>query len=197
MIRRIKQLLRRFRRDEGGTITIEAVIMFPTLFVSCLATYVFFDAFRAQSVNLKAAYTISDALSREDRYITGTYLTNLWRMHGFLTHSNRDTKLRVSVIAWDQDEDTYYVCWSQNRGEAGNLVNSELKAWAEAERIPVLPPNEGVLLVQTWVTHEPIFSIGRNFSLEFEDFVVTSPRFAPQVMWSTNGTENGAVGCFS
>ena len=34
MLKRIKSIVRRFRREEEGTVVVEAIIMFPTLFAT-------------------------------------------------------------------------------------------------------------------------------------------------------------------
>ena len=72
MLTYFKTKIRQFRRDEEGSVIAEAVIMLPTLFAAVLATFVFFDAYRNQAINLKANYTISDAFSRESDMINNT-----------------------------------------------------------------------------------------------------------------------------
>lgn len=195
MLGPMRKLIKRFRKDEGGSIVVESVIMFPTLFAACLATYVFFDAFRNQSINLKAAFTISDALSRENGYVTNTYMISLWQIHRFLTNSNHDTRLRVSMIEYDDEDDRYLVCWSENKGLMGDLTQDGLDALVANNQIPVLPPNQGLFVVQTEVAWEPIFSIGRDWAMVFEDLVVTAPRFSPATKYSHNGLSGGEEGC--
>lgn len=198
MLKKIQNRLRRFRRDEEGTIIAETVIMFPTLFAAVLATFVFFDAFRNQSINVKAAYTISDYLSREEDFVTNQYMTNMWKLHRFLTNSAYFTKLRVSVIQYvvEEDEDwedgRYRVSWSREKGGAGELTNGGLNQLVNANKIPVMPANETVILVQTWVDYEPDFSIGLG-GFTFENLIVTRPRFGPMLCYSHNGTNGGRV----
>jgi hypothetical protein len=200
MLRRIHSQYRKFRRDEGGTAVVETFLMFPTLFVACLATYVFFEAFRSQSNNLKAAYTISDALSRRggdtEGYVTGDYLNSMWRLHRFITTSNHDTSLRVSVISFDEDDNDYFVCWSEAKGELTPMSDGTLDTYVSGNKIPVLPDGQALIVVETQVAHEPIFTIGRDWTIVFEDMIVTAPRFTPQLKWSTTGNPAGEVGCF-
>jgi len=149
MVRRLLSRFRRFRRDEEGTVIAEVVIMFPTLFAAVIAMFVFFDAFRNQAINLKAAYTISDALSRETDMITNTYMVNLWRMHRFLTNSRTLTKMRVSVIQFDGDDGEYSVVWSENKGGAGAMNDAELQNMVNDDQIPVMPDGEVLIMVQS------------------------------------------------
>jgi hypothetical protein len=197
MISRIASRLRRHRRNEAGSVVVEAVFVLPLLFFAVLGTWVFFQAFRAQSINVKAAYTVSDALSRRGgNYVTETYLDSMWKLHRFVTDSNHDTDLRISVIGWDPDDEEYYVCWSQARGGQNALTDAGLDSYVAAERIPVLPAGEALIMVETRVAHEPIFSAGGDLAMWFEDMVVSSPRFSAQLKWSSNGSDNGAVSCF-
>lgn len=189
MWKRLKSITRRFRREEDGTVVVEAIIMFPTLFAAVLATFVFFDAYRNQSINLKAAYTLSDAISRETEMITNTYMINSWRLHRFLTNSEALTKLRVSVIQYDAADDSHSMIWSQAKGGAGVLDNSRLNTMVNNDEIPVMPDGEILIVVQTWVDYEPNFSIGLD-AFSFENTIFTRPRFAPsgQLCYSHNGT---------
>lgn len=184
---------RRFRRDEKGSIIAESVIMFPTLFCAVLATFVFFDAFRNQAINLKAAYKISDAISRETQTIDNTYLVNTWRLHRFLTSSPTLTKLRVSIIQYTLADDDYSVVWSRNKGGAGDLSDGMLDGMVAAEQIPVMPDGEVLILVQTWVDYEPSFTIGLG-AFTFENTVFTRPRFAPeQICYSHDGSIDNRI----
>ena len=94
----IKEFLQRFRRSEEGSISVEAMLLVPILMWAYLGTFVFFDAFRSQSTNLKAAYTIGDTLSRETRHVTPAYLDSLSAMHRFLIdEDNGLPRLRITV----------------------------------------------------------------------------------------------------
>lgn len=188
MLGKVRSYLRRFRRDDEGSIAVEAILVFPLLFWSVLATFVYFDAFRSQSNNVKAAYTISDALSRETGYITPEYLTSLYRLHEGLTTSNHNTKIRVTIIRYDADQDKYSVVWSQQRGGAGRLNTPMVEAMRD--QLPVMPDNEILILYQNWIVYEPIFSIGLE-AFTFENMVFTRPRFTPeQLCWNSENDGN-------
>lgn len=191
---RLKNLFARFRNDERGSIATEAALMFPLLLWAVLASYVYFEAFRNQSVNTKAAYTISDAMSREDRYITNSYVEAMWRLHAFLTNSNNETKLRITMVEYHAEEDRYRSVWSRDRGGVGTYGDDQwITEAALKSQLPVMPDGETVIVVQTWVTHEPVFSVGLD-AFTFEDTVITRPRFAPNgICYSHNGTDSGRI----
>ena len=58
-----KKRLRAFAEDTQGYITVEAVIVLPALLWLFGVGWVYFDAFRQQSVNQKANYVIGDMIS--------------------------------------------------------------------------------------------------------------------------------------
>ncbi|WP_438987699.1 TadE/TadG family type IV pilus assembly protein [Marivivens donghaensis] len=184
----MSHIFRRFRDDERGSMAIETVLIFPILCWAYLATFVYFDAFRIQSTTNKAAYTISDQVSRETGYITPNYMTSLYNLHEFLTSSNHPTKLRLSVVRYT-DDNGYDVRWSQGRGGAGALTNAGLADILD--KLPVMPNNEVIIVVQNWLSYEPMFSVGLS-AFEFENLIVTRPRFnSAQLCW--NSQENGGV----
>ncbi|SLN40192.1 TadE/TadG family type IV pilus assembly protein [Pseudooctadecabacter jejudonensis] len=190
----IKSHLRDFRKDDRGTITAEAVIMFPSLFACVIAMVVFFDAFRNQSINVKANYTIADAVSREDQYITNTYINNMWRVHRFLTSSPTLTRLRVSVIRYDAADDSHEVVWSRAKGGGSNYTRKPLsQIGLTAAEVPVMPDGEILIVVQTGVDYAPNFSIGLE-SFSFENVTFTRPRWSPRnLCFSSDGSPDNAI----
>ena len=185
----IKEFLQRFRRSEEGSISVEAMLLVPILMWAYLGTFVFFDAFRSQSTNLKAAYTIGDTLSRETRHVTPAYLDSLSAMHRFLIdEDNGLARLRITVYRYQQSDDTYRVQWSRVRGGGLELTDPVLATLRP--QLPVMPNNEIAILVETWVGYSPTYSVGLEDFI-FTDLVVTRPRFAGQLC--TNSTNSDDV----
>ncbi len=188
-MKRLKNIpfLGRFLSNEEGGIAVETVLVFPILCWAYLATFVYFDAFRIQSTTAKAAYTVSDQLSRETNYITPSYLDAVYRLHEFLTTSNQDTDLRVSVVRYT-DDNGYEVRWSKTRGEVNAMDATTLSSIED--QLPVMPNNEVVLVVENWLAYEPAFNVGLG-DFTFENLIVTRPRFnSAQVCWNDSETGN-------
>ena len=53
-----------------------------------------------------------------------------------------------------------------------------------AERLPVMPDGERVILVETSNEWVPAFNVGFETTL-LDNFNFTSPRFAPQLCWES------------
>jgi len=172
---------RGFRDNTRGSLTAEFAIIMPLLFWAYGASYVFFDAYRQQSVNLKAAYTIGDLISRETQPINPDYIDSMYELTKLLIRSESPLAMRVTVLRWDQEDAKYYLDWSQKRGWVSEISDSMVQS--VAEKLPTMPDEERVILVETWNTWKAPFTVGLG-EQSLENFVFTRPRFAPQVLWS-------------
>ncbi len=179
--------LRNFWSDTSGVVSLEFILMMPPLFMTYMAVYVYFDGYRQAAVNLKAAYTISDLISRETNVVTDGYIDSMYSLIQELTRSSNPVRLRVSVVRWDEDDDRYYLDWSEDRGFPNELTNNNIGD-IEAQ-LPNMPDNERVILVETRNTFVPLFNVGLD-DIFLDNFVFTRPRFVSQVVFE--GMNNGA-----
>ncbi len=193
--------LKSFANDTKGNITVEAVIIMPLLFWAVAAMAIFFDVYRTKSKADKAAFTISDMLSRETNSITPDYITNTRTLFDAMTgysstyepvdpgdpfsgYVDDGTGMRISVITWNEDESEYELEWSKERGDdfvaltAGDLP-------ALADRLPNMADQDAVILVETYNTYEPVLDVGLG-STEISTFVFTRPRYAPQLPFDSS-----------
>lgn len=181
-----KARLRAFAEDTSGNVTIEFVLAMPILFWTFMASYVFFDGYRQSANNLKAAYTISDLISRETETINDAYIDSMLELLRLMTRAPSEVDLRISVIRWDATDDRYYLDWSENRGFLTDLTNANIANIED--KLPVMPDNERVILVETNNVFVPLFNVGLD-NINLENFVFTRPRFVSQVVFE--GTQEG------
>ncbi|WP_428925345.1 TadE/TadG family type IV pilus assembly protein [Marinibacterium sp. SX1] len=177
-----KRAARRFGRDTRGSVTIEFVIMMPLIFWAFMALYVYFDGYRQSSINLKAAYTVSDILSRETGTVDDTYIDSMHALFDFLIANGTDTGLRISVLRWSGPDDRYYVDWSTERDWAGGEILSDGNVMDHSAKLPVMSNAERLILVETRNTYLPVFKVGLG-EMKLDNFVFTSPRFVQNVAW--------------
>lgn len=178
-----KTWLRGFRNDQQGTITVEAAVTLPLLFFAIAASYEFFEVHRYNSVRDKATYTIADMISRELQSVTPTYMNNTLKVFDTITNDPGQNAVRVSVVKYDAETDKYAVSWSQVRGTdlLSPLQTSDV-ATAHSE-LPKMADGEEVILVESNSRYQPIFNVGLNDDMVIKTRVMTSPRFAPQILW--------------
>ena len=180
MLTRIKSFIAGFARRDDGTIAVEAMIILPMMFWCFLSVFSIFETFRTYSINQKAAFTIGDMISRETQPLDDQYLNGARGLFEYLSNSGGNSRLRVSALRWDGNDNRFYLVWSQTRGAQPELLDSDVEHWDD--RLPVMPHNEQVMLVETWSTYDPPFATGLE-QREIQNFVFTRPRFAPRVCW--------------
>lgn len=170
----------RFARDETGNMPAEGVIASVFLVWWYVASFQFFDAYREKNINLKAAYTVADLISRQTNAIDANFVDGLNTLFDYLTHSRVPTWVRVTSVVWDESEQRFEVQWSYATGSIERLNTATLQA--NANRIPQMPPGDFVTIVETNMAYEPIFNIGLNAQW-YTTFITTRPRYNACVAW--------------
>ncbi len=178
-----KSFLKHFRDDTKGTVAIEAVIIVPALFWAFLAMAGFFDRYKTRSSTEKAAFTISDMLSRETAAVNEAYINNAMSLFESMSKLDNVDALRISVIAYDSSDDEHSLDWSFGTGLDTGLAEADLVTLKD--KLPVMVDGERLILVQSFGTYDPPVNIGMN-NISMNTFVFTRPRFAPQLAWSAS-----------
>jgi Flp pilus assembly protein TadG len=182
MKRFIPSALRRHARSESGALTVEALIMFPLLVWAYTAMFVFWDAYKAENLTMRAAYTVADMISRETLDITAGYIDGANSIYAFLGGTSTDNDLRVSVVTMGRnanDELELQLMWSYATGEWGAHVNVN----ALEPRVPIIAEGAQLIVVEARTGWEPAFNVGLP-ARDLYDLVVAVPRYDPQVIWN-------------
>lgn len=175
--------LRRFAGDTRGNISIEALIWLPFILFVLAATFSLHDAFRYKALNTKAAYTISDAISRETDPIDPAYLDGMVELLNFLVRPGGGSSLRVTLVRYDGNNNTYHTEWSKTRGSLSSLQTAQLADMHD--QLPRMLHNERVIVVETETYYDPPFALpGLTDAGLFYNYGFTRPRFAPKIVWS-------------
>ncbi len=179
---RLNKVFRDFRDDETGSIAVETILIIPILFWAYLSMFAIFDAYRQHSINQKAAFTISDIISRETTPIDNAYLLGSRQMLAYLTVNHvDDVAIRITSVKYDEVNDVYKRDWSKEKGWMPELTNNAVKELKDD--LPTMPHNERVTVVETFVKYDPPFKTGLQ-ERTIHNFVFTRPRYAPRVLWS-------------
>lgn len=159
--------LKTFVSECRGSMSVEAALALPMMFWCFTAMYSFWDAFKVQNNNLKATYTVADMLSRETGYINQTYVDGLNKVFAYMTNTNYPTKIRVSVVANKLDPSGNEYLELQWSHTANGLVQATDASQLEY-LIPVLAVGDQVIVVETFMAHEPIFNLDLHVSCSEE-----------------------------
>jgi hypothetical protein len=182
----LKSWLHGFRKEEGGSITVEAAIALPVLFWAIAASYEFFEVHRYNSSRDKATYTIADIISRELQSVTPTYMNSAKTVFDTIANDKGQNSVRVTIVKYDLEANEYSVKWSQVRGTADlvPMLSSEVRT-AHAD-LPKMADGEELIIVDSSSRYPPMFNVGLNDNITVSTRVMTSPRFAPQINWKNS-----------
>ena len=178
------RLLKRFAGSERGSMSVEAVLIFPLLLWGLAALFIYWDAFKAQNLNLKATYTIADLISRQSLDIPESYINGMNSVYGFLIREGDGNDIRVSVIRF-----------VENPADPGGDPIMELQ-WSEAtgtvachddetfflDKLPLMQFGEELIVVETRMTWNPPIEFGLGYigldTQDFSNMVFTTTRNA-------------------
>lgn len=173
--------IKRFIREDAGTVMAETVLVLPMLLWSYLALFVYWDSFRSMNNVQKASYTISDTISREMVTLPSSYFDGLKSVMEVLIDKDQDVKMRVTSITYNEDNLQFEVLWSYS--PFGGLPElTTLKLQDVKNRIPKMSDADFATIVETEVGFIPAFNVGLN-NTTLKQFIITRPRFvAPTCM---------------
>ncbi len=170
--------LKFFRDDQKGSVAIEAVILVPIMIWAYLAMFTIFDSYRQYTAQQKAVYTISDLISRQATPMDAAFIDGAHDLFESLSRSPQETGLRVTVAKYDLTLQEYQVIWSRTRGGMIGLQSQDIANWTN--RLPVMPQDDQIIIVETSSAFTPVFNIGLS-NQTINNFVFTRPRYAKQV----------------
>lgn len=178
-LRRVKD----FVCGTEGTVTIESLFALPLLVLWYVASLVFFDGFHFLNIQEKAAYTISDLISREQETaeIDQAYIDGMNDVFDYLVNYEGNTWIRVTSVTYDSTQTTnkYRLEWSgATNGQTAYVTHAELNTTVMQTRLPTtIGADESVILVETSMVYNPPFNVGLA-QQTFGSFIFTPPRFA-------------------
>lgn len=180
-IARLRTRLDQFRNETRGTVTVEMVITLPLLFWMLWATYEFFEIHRYQSARDKATYTVADMLSREQDVVTDTYIDNAKVLFDQIANDDGVNQIRVSVIEFDEKNNSYDAVWSEVRGQGKLAPFAEGAIGDGHSTLPKMRNAEQLILVEARTVYEPMLDLVFDDTIPMESRVFTSLRFSPQL----------------
>ncbi len=180
-LKKTRNRLITFRRNEDGILTVEAIMIFPLLLFAVTSAFVVFEGFRQSASNLKAAYTLGDLVSRETQTITETYVDSLHELMEAMIKNQSELKLRLSLIVYDEEDDRHYVRWSTTRGYDFEWTDDNIGEIRSS--LPPMPNQDTLILVETSNEYVPVRTPGYGIGtgITFDNFVFTRPRFTNEV----------------
>jgi Flp pilus assembly protein TadG len=172
---RLSAHLRRFRQDEGGFISIEAIIVFPLLLWVFMALFVYWDAYRAENTSIKSTYVIADMISRENVPVNMAYINGMHQVFRYMNATDEDTWIRVTSVQYRQSDNTYRVIWSRSTNTTRAPVHTHATLATQRHRLPLLADQDAIIIVESWRRFTPAFQVGLD-RRTFDEFTIIRPR---------------------
>ena len=173
--RALRARLHRFRQDESGFISIEAIIVMPLLLWVFLALFVYWDAFRTENTSIKSTYVIADMISRESMPVNNAYINGMHQVFRYMNDTDEDTWIRVSSVQFRQSDNTYRVVGSRTTNASRAPLHTTATMATQRHRLPILADQDAVIVVETWRRFTPAFKVGLG-RRTFYEFTVVRPR---------------------
>lgn len=177
----LSSLMRRFTRDEKGSLVVDAIIVMPMFVWGYAGMFVYWDAYRAINSVQKASYTISDLISRTQATtgVNDTYIAGMRTTFNTLLDSGNAGQLRVTSYSWSGVRNRYEVIFSRSpNGAMPALTTSDLAGLTN--NLPIMSDGDSAILVETQLLYTPPIAYGLEPNL-LEQFIVTRPRFVPKL----------------
>lgn len=176
---KMRSALTVFRRQENGTLSAEVVLALPVFIWCIFGMYTYWDAFKSLNTTQKASFTVSDLITREMQPVTNQYLNGLHDVLQYMVSDKLPVEMRVTSVTFSGVRDRFEVEWSRSPyNERPALTTNSLQALKD--KIPMLADGDSVILVETWAEFTPFFDLYLTDD-EFEQFIVTKPRFVPRI----------------
>jgi hypothetical protein len=176
---KIRSALTVFRRQENGTLSAEVVLALPVFIWCIFGMYTYWDAFKSLNTTQKASFTISDLITREMQPVTNQYLNGMHDVLQYMVSDKLPVEMRVTSVTFSGVRNRYEVQWSRSPyNERPALTTTSLQTLVD--KIPMLADGDSIILVETWAEFTPFFDLYLTED-EFEQFIVTKPRFVPRI----------------
>ena len=197
----MKRFFKKKMRDERGSVSVEAILMFPLLIWAYMGMYVFFEGLRESNINLKATYTVADVLSRftdEDVAVTEEYMDGLHAVYNWMSRSVNPVFMRISVVIFHQEEGApegvghHTKYWSYPINGVPELLDEEV-ATVISPHVPIMADQASAIVVETWSFYEPVMRIGLKETTPIYNIVVTRPRFTDHLIKEGMGDGTGST----
>ncbi|MFN3822575.1 MAG: TadE/TadG family type IV pilus assembly protein [Pseudorhodobacter sp.] len=170
---------RRFAKDEGGNVILETLIALPMLIWAHAALFAYWDAYRTINTVQKAAYTVSDLISRQQGSVNNAYLNGMRTTMNYLLDDDQAGTMRITSYRWSEINDRYEVIWS-NSNISGKPALTTAAIANLTGALPNMSDGDSAILLETRVPYTPPLRFGLE-PTNIEQFIVTRPRFLPRI----------------
>jgi len=177
----LSSLMRRFRRDEKGSLLVDAIIVMPMFVWGYAGMFVYWDAYRAINTVQKASYSVSDLVSRNQSAsgINDAYITGMRTAFNRMLGGGNAGEIRLTSYTWSGVRNQYEVIFSRSPGNTMPVLTTASLANL-TDYLPIMADGDSAILLETRLLYVPPLAYALEPNM-LEQFVVTRPRFLPKL----------------
>ncbi|RGP36589.1 TadE/TadG family type IV pilus assembly protein [Pseudotabrizicola alkalilacus] len=189
MMRNLLQMtltaLRRFKRDERGLAAAEMLMVMPIYMFCIFGTFTFWDAFDVVNRSQKAAYSVSDLVTRKQDNVTEAYVNGMFSTLQYMMGPSLPTRTRITSVFYSEARDRYEVLWS--RASTPTIPRLTTATLPELQdHLPVMHDGDALIVVEANIDFVPLLRpvdwvMGNVDDGVLRHVIVTRPRFLPKI----------------
>lgn len=185
LTRKLKSSMRRFSRNEDGLASAEMIMVLPFYLFCILGTFTFWDAYDVVNRSQKAAYAVSDLVTRKQDNVTEAYVNGMFNTMQYMMGPSLPTRTRITSVFYSESRNRYEVLWSRSSyPSVPRLTTATLPTLRD--HLPVMQDGDALIVVEANVEFEPILgaeilAMTRVEAGTMRHVVVTRPRFLPKI----------------
>lgn len=186
ILRLIRTALRRFRQNEDGLASAEMIIVLPLYLFCIMGTFTFWDAFDVGNRSQKAAYAVSDLVTRKQDNVTEVYINGMFDTMQYMMGPSLPTRTRITSIFYSEARARYEVLWSRSSLPTVPALTTATLSTIQSH-LPVMADGDSLVVVEARVEFKPIIAaVDRLLNSQIEEgtmhhVIVSRPRFLPKI----------------
>jgi len=185
LLQKTRTALRRFRRDERGLAAAEMLMVMPIYMFCIFGTFTFWDAFDVVNRSQKAAYSVSDLVTRKQDNVTEAYVNGMFSTMQYMMGPSLPTRTRITSVFYSEARDRYEVLWS--RASTPTIPRLTTATLPELQdHLPVMHDGDALIVVEANIDFVPLLRpvdwvMGNVDDGVLRHVIVTRPRFLPKI----------------
>lgn len=185
VFQQIRASLRHFVRNDSGLASAEMILVMPIYLFCIMGTFTFWDAFDVANRSQKAAYSVSDLVTRKQDQVTEAYVTGLFDTMQYMMGPALPVRTRITSVFYNGTDDRYEVIWSRSSYPGVPPLTTDTLTTIQSH-LPLMFDGDALIVVETRVEFTPILgavalALETLDSGTMENVIVTRPRFLPKI----------------
>ena len=185
VLRNLKTTLREFVRDQDGLASAEMILMLPFYLFCIMGTFTFWDAYDVVNRSQKAAYSVSDLVTRKQDNVTEAYVNGMFSTMQYMMGPSLPVRTRITSVFYSESRNRYEVLWSRSSYPGIPRLTTMTLPTIESH-LPVMYDGDALIVVEANIEFEPILAVAGWAMNDVESgtmrhVIVTRPRFLPKI----------------